>query len=133
MIQVNDLLGVPFVDGGRDMKGMDCWGLFVEVMRRFGYKVPDYRISCFDTDGIGGAYDKEIGDWQRVDVASPGLAVAMAMHEAAPDMVQHFGVVLTNRTFMHTMEKTGVIISRINDPFFSRKIKGFYRCVKNLS
>ena len=128
MIEVKDLLGVPFVDGGRDMrKGMDCWGLFVEVMRRFGYQVPDYKVSCFDPESIKGAYQGEVGAWQRVEVAAPGLAVAMAMHPSAPEMVQHFGVALTNKIFIHTMEKTGVIVSRISDPFFNRKIKGFYR------
>lgn len=127
MIEVKDLLGVPFVDGGRDMKGMDCWGLFVEVMRRFGYQVPDYKVSCFDTAGIGGAFQAEIGSWQPVGVALPGMAVAMAIHDKAPDMVQHFGVALDSRRFIHTLEKTGVLITRFSDPFFSKKIKGFYR------
>lgn len=127
MIEVQDLLGVPFVDGGRDKQGMDCWGLFIEVMKRFGYEVPDYKVSCFDAEGIGGTYQAEIGSWQEVGSAAPGLAVAMAIHEKAPDMVQHFGVVLEPKRFIHTLEKTGVIITKISDPFFNRKIKGFYR------
>lgn len=128
MIEVKDLLGVPFVDGGRDIKkGVDCWGLFVEVMRRFGYQVPDYKVSCFDAESIGGIYQAGVGAWQRVGAAAPGLAVAMATHEAAPDMIQHFGVAISSRTFIHTLEKTGVIITKFSDPFFSRKIKGFYR------
>jgi len=127
LIVVQDLLGVPFVDGGRDMQGLDCWGLFIEVMRRCGYPVPDYKVSCFDAAGIGTAYQEGIGAWQRVGSPSPGLAVAMAIHEKAPDMVQHFGVALDRRRFIHTLEKTGVIITKFSDPFFNRKIKGFYR------
>lgn len=127
MIEVKDLLGVPFVDGGRDMNGMDCWGLFIEVMKRFGYAVPDYKVSCFDAAAIGGAYSSEIGAWHQVQVAAPGLAVAMAIHEKAPDMVQHFGVALDRKCFIHTLEKTGALITRVSDPFFSKKIKGFYR------
>ena len=32
----DDLIGVPFVDGGRDKNGLDCWGLVKEAFRRQG-------------------------------------------------------------------------------------------------
>ena len=51
----DDLIGVPFVDGGRDAKsGLDCWGLVKEVFRRQGYEVPDYHISAIEAADIAG-------------------------------------------------------------------------------
>ena len=41
-----DLIGVPFVDGGRDTNGMDCWGLVRECFKRQGIVVKDYGISA---------------------------------------------------------------------------------------
>ena len=41
-----DLIGVPFMDGGRDKNGMDCWGLVREYFKRQGIVVKDYGISA---------------------------------------------------------------------------------------
>ena len=123
---IKKYLGVPFKDGGRDLDGLDCWGLFMLVMREFGHEVPDYKVSCFDTPGIGAAFRESIGQWYLAEGPSPGVAVAMAIHEKAPDMIQHFGVALNKHRFIHTLEKTGVIITRLDDPFFKAKIKGLY-------
>ena len=38
-IQISDLIGIPYKDHGRTAEGMDCYGLAIEVMRRYGYKV----------------------------------------------------------------------------------------------
>ena len=96
------------------------------VMREFGHEMPDYKVSCFDTPGIGAAFREGIGQWYLAEGPGPGVAVAMAIHEKAPDMVQHFGVALNKHRFIHTLEKTGVIITRLDDPFFKAKIKGLY-------
>lgn len=40
-IFINDLLGVPYKDHGRDASGYDCYGLAIEVARRYGYQLND--------------------------------------------------------------------------------------------
>ena len=40
-MKYDDLLSVPFKWGGRDMSGMDCYGIVVECCRRAGTPIKD--------------------------------------------------------------------------------------------
>jgi len=46
----NDIVGVPFKLDGRDLAGMDCWGVVLWVYERLGVALPDPcstdRITC---------------------------------------------------------------------------------------
>lgn len=41
MINIDDLLGIRYKTNGRDSNGYDCYGLAIEVEKRFGHKLPD--------------------------------------------------------------------------------------------
>jgi len=122
------LVGIPFADGGRNLaKGVDCWGLFMAGMARFGVIVPDFQIPCDATGDISEAFGKEIGKWERVILPRPGDAVVMVIDPYKPKDVQHFGVYIGHGKFLHTMRKTGSVISKVDDPMWRRRIRGFYR------
>jgi cell wall-associated NlpC family hydrolase len=40
-IYIDDLLGIPYKVGGRNKQGFDCYGLTIEVLRRFGFNMSD--------------------------------------------------------------------------------------------
>jgi cell wall-associated NlpC family hydrolase len=40
---LQDLIGKPYVKGARGPDAFDCWGVCVEVYRRLGVILPDYR------------------------------------------------------------------------------------------
>lgn len=128
----SDLMGVPFVDGGRDPKaGLDCWGLLMEVCSRIGYDVPDFTVSCFDTSEIGELARIEMArQLEPAETPAPGAVVTMALDPEAPDEIQHFGVCINNRRFIHTTKETGVIKTMLSHRFWGRKIKGFYHWKK---
>ena len=50
MIEINDLIGTPYRDHGRDAAGYDCYGLAIEVARRFGYKLNDVIYENHDIE-----------------------------------------------------------------------------------
>lgn len=41
MINVSDLIGIPYKENGRDKTGLDCYGLAIEVEKRFGKSLND--------------------------------------------------------------------------------------------
>ena len=124
-----DLIGVPFVDGGREMAtGLDCWGLFILARKCFGFSTPDYAISCFATDLIDRAVAQAfLEQWRTIEKPSPGRSLAMRIDIDNPEAVLHFGVYVGGHRFLHTLKKTGVIQTRLDDRYFGRKIIGYYR------
>lgn len=113
---VDDLIGVKFAKRGRDVtSGLDCWGLVMEVHRRYGIVMPDL---------YNGLY---IGKWEEIleptnkDVP---LVVLMKIH---PILTIHAGVYIGNNRIIHTMESTGVIISKAS--VLKTQIVGYYHYV----
>lgn len=126
---VADLIQTPFKWGGRDKSGMDCQGLFLEVMRRFGKNILDELPKNYSSHQIARCITMKIisGEWQKQEIPAPGDAVALAIDPMLPNSVQHLGVYLGEGKFIHILEGTKVIVSRIDDRYYSRKIKGFFR------
>lgn len=131
MLPVGKYIGVPFVDGGRDAPhGLDCWGLIMLVMADAGIQIPDYKISCFDSGEIGERARKDMQRClERIDGPETGAIVLMSTDPEVPDAIQHFGVCVDSRRFIHTSERTGCIITRTNDRFWTNRIKGYYRWI----
>ncbi len=129
-LNINDLLGVPFDSNGKDPKvSLNCWGLVMEVMRRHGHIVPDYNIPAELTAQIMLAYTEDKNQWQREPGPAEGIVVALAIDPHMPGYVQHFGVCLGKSLFIHTLEKTNVIVTKFEHRYFAPKIKGFHRWI----
>jgi len=132
MDRLRNLVGGQFVNGGRDIvTGMDCWGLVMEVYRRYGMDVPDFTVSAFSYETIdmltmGAAISKT---WDEVkwpvDADAP-LVVMMRIH---PKYVTHAGVFVGDNRVIHTMQATGVVLSNIGS--LRSRITGYYRYVAN--
>jgi cell wall-associated NlpC family hydrolase len=126
---MRDLIGVPFVDGGRDASGMDCYGLARETMRRFGYDVPEISVSCFDTLSIHAIYEDQRArwEWRRVETPEPGDLMVMRLDPECPGQVSHVGVYIGNGRVIQTLKKRESHLIRIDDPYWSRKAGEWYR------
>ena len=128
MVDVSDLVGTPFVNGGRDVNiGLDCWGLVMEVFRRHGVDVPDFTVDALAFDKI----DAMAGEasvsrkWEEVfnpsDDAVP-LVVLMRVH---PIYVTHAGVLLGGNRVIHTIQNANTVITRVG--LLKHRTAGFYR------
>jgi cell wall-associated NlpC family hydrolase len=106
---------------------MDCWGLAMAAMREFGKDVPDFAVSCFDSEGIGEIYAKERWSWEAVNAPESGDLAVMCLDPSLPEIVQHVGVYVGNSRMIHTMVKRNSHLVRIDDPYWSRKIRAWYR------
>lgn len=127
MFNTDDLLGIPFLDGGRDPRiGLDCWGLVLEIFRRYGIDLPDYRIACEDASRIDQEIDANRWAWIRVTSSAPPVPSLVVMRFNHPVLCNHTGVYIGDGLFIHTRQPIGVNIDRINSPAWARKIEGFY-------
>ena len=123
-IKLDDLIGLPFVDGGRDPAvGLDCWGLSAEVFRRYGLALPDYKISCEDASRINSEINEQRPFWRRCEGESPVPAIIVIRFAVFCD---HTGVYIGKGRFIHTRKGVGVNIDRVDSPAWAKRIDGFY-------
>jgi len=122
--KLDDLIGLPFVDGGRDPEaGLDCWGLSTEVFRRYGITLPDYQISCEDASRIHNEVREQRPFWHRCEGEIPIPALVVIRFTVYCD---HTGVYIGSGRFIHTCKGIGVNIERIDHPAWAKRIEGFY-------
>lgn len=140
---LRDLIGIPFVQNGRDPKtGLDCWGLCRVAARRFGYDIPDFDQAIYEALEINekfilqtarGGHDfvmspgVERGQWQQLPEPIPGCIVAMAIDPDLPDVIVHLGVCIGGGRALHTIKKHNSSLIRLDDNFWYRKIRGYYQ------
>ena len=121
---LNNYIGLPYLSGGRDMDGADCYGLIKLVTEEhFGWVLPDWEIDTLDLGARNEAIEDVVtsGDFLRKDFPADGdIAVCyrgrIAVHvgicfrdgvlhtaqdgqrgavfEPLPKFVQHYGSVI---------------------------------------
>ena len=139
-----DLFKSKYERGAKTPGTHDCRSLFVEVMHRYGCPVEVADIEKMAIEEVLAAQSRgdyaytdidyalvehEIasGNWEKIDEPVEGCAVCMALDSNNPDKIQHVGVYVGDGKFIHILEDTGVVTTRIDDRFFRRKIRGFYK------
>ena len=121
-----DLIGIPFVDGGRDLKGCDCWGLTMLAFKRYGFDLPDFSISCFASGLIDGQVREQKRLWRKIDAPVDPCVVTFRIDPDVPDLVTHLGVYVGWGRFLHTMIKRNSVTERLDHPYFVNRIEGYY-------
>jgi len=131
-LKLIQLFKAPFVRGGRNIEtGLDCQGLFIELMRYYGHEVKESFVAEYATQEVAQVVEKEIGSgkWLKLNEPEIGCAVGMALDSMFPFLVQHLGIYIGEGKFIHILEKRGVVTNKITDRFFSGKIRGYYRWI----
>ena len=126
--KIDDLIGKPFRDDGRGPEGYDCYGLVMEVMRRYGVELPDYGLPGPEHTpaAIDAAATTARPDWVEIPSPIPGCLVAIAY--PYPGLISHVGVVIDADRFIHARAATGgVTIDRLSSPAWRKRIRGYYK------
>lgn len=101
--ELSDLIGVPFVNHGRSISdGFDCYGLAIEVERRFGHKLDDavyeYSVDSSFTENAPKIIKQMNKKVYKTTTPKAGDVVLFANNKG--DMV-HIGVILNGDDFIH--------------------------------
>lgn len=119
-----DLVGSPFVDGGRDAKGgLDCWGLCLEAFKRQGTVVKDYHIAAVNAAEIADEMQKEEPSWVKLEEPVVGCLVVIKLTPGC--WANHAGIYVGGGRFLHAYSPTGACIDRLKR--WKSRIVGFYR------
>lgn len=123
-INLNHLIGKPFLDGARGPEAFDCWGLTVAAMRLYGYSLPEFFVSAFDCASIAGAIESQRYAWE--ELAAPLAGCVIVMKLGGQPYNNHIATFIGGGMVLHTRQKTGSIIERIEKPIFKALVQGYY-------
>lgn len=125
-------VGIPFVDGGRDRAGCDCWGLVRLVHADHGVDLPSYGdISAAELLAIAremrSATDGE--PWRKVDgeARRPLDVVVMSRLDAPGTIPIHVGVMVDDRRVLHVLERTDSHMVPLSHWSIAPRVIGIYR------
>jgi len=130
-IDVSDLIGIPFLRGGRGPDAFDCFGLVREVQRRRGIELPD-APSPQSMELQAAMVERIASHWtEPLDQVEPYCVVVFNSRRFG----WHCGVVLENcRQFVHVAEFTKTSkIDLLDEWPWSHWIHGSYKCKNNCS
>ena len=122
-VRWRDYIGIPFTNHGRDLDGVDCWGLVTIVYRReLQIVLPDYHERYRDAEhirGIARAFQDHTGDdFSQVSLldAEPTDCVVVEIRGLPIHVGVYVGDIDGRRSMLHTMEARG---HSMIEPIFS--------------
>ena len=122
MIDISDLLNVKFSNHGRNVKeGFDCYGLAIEVSRRFGHNLIDLWYSESTSETFSQKVDEiknKLGDLV-VETDEQEESNLIIFSDNKGNMI-HIGVILEKGIFIHSSRLYGVKITKLEDYFLKK-------------
>ena len=123
-VTVSDLIGKPFLYGGRGPDHYDCYGLVSEIYKRRGIALPPL-LSATSYKAIDPIFQNEKKGYIKIDKPE---AYAIVSFIIRPPFVSHVGVVLENeKSFIHVLQKRFVAIEQLSSQSWNHRIEGYYR------
>ena len=126
MINIDDLLGVPYKHCGRDKSGMDCIGLVIEVEKRFGNEIPDSENfkkskSLSEFEALTKITAEKLSKLRQIEKPQNEGDVILFMNNRG--VLHHIGCYLGSGQFIHC-NKYGVHVERLT--YFKEKVGRVY-------
>jgi cell wall-associated NlpC family hydrolase len=135
---------IPFVDGGRDFNGADCWGIiYLVYLHELDIKLPSY--GAIGATELRAVYEQiktdKIGkDWRPITIGEEQIfdVVVMSATERRDGTLRlaevHVGLVIEPGRIIHTEEDLGVMCMDFRtthrgraNPLVSRRVKTIHR------
>jgi len=122
-------IGLRFKEHGRDISGVDCWGLVRLVLaEQFGIALPSY-IREYETttevDCISRLIEREAIKWRLIKSGDEICGDVIVMRVRGKPM--HVGLVLGDRQMLHIEHGINSVIESYTSSVWSNRISGFYR------
>jgi len=122
---IDDLMGMKFEDFCYGSGDNGCYGLAMEVCKRFGTPLPEYRslaLELADHEKINNFLPR----FREVKKPDPGDLVLIRSVEGNE---YHSAVIVERGWFLHATRENNVHKVRLNHPLYKSRIEGIYRHV----
>lgn len=125
----NKYISIPFLEHGRDHDGVDCWGLVRLVFKeQFGVDVESYDdeyISTCENEKLADIVERERGMWWSV--APENVRCGDVVLLAITGYPCHVGIAVGDGMMLNARSGVGVALESYERPYWSRRLRGFYR------
>lgn len=121
----SNLIGLPYLSGGRSELGADCWGI---VYLFHGKQVPSYSGSykcATNTESVSAHINATKETWVDVDFKDRRKGDVIVFNIRG--LPVHVGVVLNDYEMIHTLAGHNSCIERYDSHKWANRIEGVYR------
>lgn len=122
-------IGIPYLDRGRSLAGVDCYGLVRLVYRELrGIDLPSYierYVMGADLAAIESLIAGALDRWALIEQSSETAFDAVLLREGAHPT--HIGMVVTPGKMLHVPRGETSRIERYRAGRWQHRIAGFYR------
>lgn len=121
-------VGIPFVSGGRDRSGVDCYGVLrLAFAEQFNVFLPEYvgYEDCHDAPKTADWISARFDGWQEIqaDQAQAGDGILLR----CKGFPMHVGLVVGQGKMLHAFDNVDTCIESYIGPRWNKRIIGFYR------
>lgn len=122
-------VGIPYLDKGRSVVGLDCWGLLWMVYRELrGIELPSYAesyVTGADRQAMARLIAGEMDDWQEIPAGQEKPFDGVLMREGK--FPRHIGIVTQPGMLLHVEQGETSRIERYRSGILANRIVGFFR------
>lgn len=128
MINLRDLIGIPFKADGDSLYGIDCFNLMRAVHKKYGYDIPSTNISVCASKEVSNKEIKRniLKDWIKIE--TPEVPCGVLIASSNPDFAHHIGTYVGDNRILHIMFTTNSTIERLY-PRYKNRVIGFYKYI----
>ena len=122
----NKYIGIPYKEKGRDVTGIDCWGLLRLVYsEEFNIELPSFvtEYTENDTASIQDLVAQCKEGWELVDEPTPGCLVLFRVLNTE----SHVGIAVSTTHFLHARQGQDSAIESFESRAWANRIVGYYK------
>ena len=128
----NKYIGIPFLDKGRDINGIDCWGL-VRLVYKQEYRIdlPNFSTNyeAEDAERMSDLLAQYKEGWEKIDAPTEGCIVLFNIL----GVESHMGIAVSSTHFLHARDRRDSAIESFESVAWRNRITGFYKYSENKS